>query len=1190
MPEHPTQAAPLRRWRFGRAEFDERSFDLSVDGRVVQIEPKPLRLLQHLLAHAGEVIHKDALVRAVWPGRIITDAALAKTIARLREALGDRDQTWIRTQHRYGYRLAIPVQVEQPDQPEPDHSHGDATSPASPTHDTTSISATGAAEYRPLTMMFCDLVGSTTLAESLDPESFRDLLMEYRRRVSRICNRYEGHVAQQMGDGLLIYFGYPAAHDDDAERALRCACDLLASFGLAEPRPGLSLRVGVHSGNLAIGRTGSVNEVLATGTGLHLAARLQALAEPGSILCSHATFRLVPGLFVTRDFGPQDICGLAEPVQVHQVLHPSGVHSRLEAATALTPFAGRRAEIGLLDACWPEVVNGSGRTVLITGEPGIGKSRLLLVARERLANRPHTWLECRATALTRHSAYRPLVELLQRGLAIVDGDPDEQKLARLQRGLQILEMNLSDTVPLLAPLLDLPLPNRYPPVSFGPALKRQRTLKALTAWLVHLSHQQPLVVVIEDLHWADTSSIDCLMLLMERLASQPILLLATARPEFAPPWPGGARFATIRLEPLPGEDVSQMLEGLTRGRRVAEPLRRFAFERSGGVPLFVEELIRTLVESGQLVDSDGQLGLAPGVRPDGIPHSLRALLMARLDRLGAARDLLHTASAIGREFSYALLERVCGLDAVRLSHQLAQLGAAGLLFARGKPPTATYVFKHALIQDAAYDTLLKSRRQQLHQSIAEALEAHFPEQVQAAPEILALHFERAGRAEPAVRYYLRAAEKCFHTTSNVHAIGHGESALRLIAGIADPQVRDRRELELRVLVGAATVAAYGRGHSGLAGIVARSKVLCLGVADVDLRARALANEGMACFGAGDYRAYALVGEQLLQLPASAPECPYPGCGHTLVSQAAYYCGDLARSHAHFEAGIGAFDDRTSKASIRLFGMDGLMSIMAMNACARWVSGMPAQALARNQETLARAESTGHPPSIAAAMSRHPLLFIISRQPQRARELAEAAATYCERYGLEEWKDLALLQLGLADCALGQFERGIGRVREAKAAKPHRPFLNPRIFFAGLEADALLRANQLESCREALDQALRDIEHSSERIWEAELHRIHGELTHLEQPDDAAAAEAHLHRALDVARSQGARSLQLRAALSLARLWIGQGRGQAAIALLRPIHAGFLEGLDTPDLVDAAALLASVSGSSSRRSAGPRPQT
>ncbi|MGQ0620436.1 MAG: AAA family ATPase [Panacagrimonas sp.] len=771
------QAAPLRRWRFGRVEFDEHELALKLDGKTVEIERKPLLVLRHLLLNAGEVVTKDALVRAVWPGRIVTDWALAKSVGRLRDALEDRAQALVRTHHGFGYRFVAELEVETFERGAAETTAAPAAPPL-PASEPLALPETAErrdAERRPLTLLFCDLVDSTRLADTLDAEAFRDLLIAYRGTANAIGARYEAHLAQQSGDGLLMYFGYPAAHDDDAERAVRCACELLAALKRQRSATApLSLRIGIHSGAVLIGEFERGGELLATGASLHLAARLQALAEPDTILMSDATFRLVPGLFVTRDFGEQEIRGLSEPVRVHQAIHPSGVRSRLAAAARLTPFVGREVEIGLLEACWQHAVNGEGRAVLFRAEPGLGKSRLLMEVRARLAGRPYSWHECRADALNRHSAYHPVIELIRSGLALKEGDDEMLRLARLEQGFADIALDCAEAVPLIGPLLGIAPTAQYPPSPLAPMQQRRRTLELLAECIERLSHQQPLVVAFEDLHWCDESSLEFLGVLLERLPRLPLLLVMTTRLEFSAPWPASGTLNLRSLDPLPLWEVERMLDSLAGGAALAPNLSLLIFERAGGVPLFVEELTRSLIESGQIVEHAGQLAARVPLGDLAIPVSLHGLLLARLDRLGAARELIQIAAVIGREVPYRLLQLVTGLEEPVLRERLSPLCESGLLHARDTPPEASYVFKHALIQDAAYDTLLKTRRQALHGRIADALAAQFPDTAKHEPALLALHFEHAGKLETAARWYKQAAETTVAVISMNEALTHAE--------------------------------------------------------------------------------------------------------------------------------------------------------------------------------------------------------------------------------------------------------------------------------------------------------------------------------------------------------------------------------------------------------------------------------
>ncbi|MGQ0621744.1 MAG: AAA family ATPase [Panacagrimonas sp.] len=1149
MSQAQTIPATARRWRFGKAELDERSLVLKVDGRAVAIEPKPLEVLICLLERAGEVVTKDALMRAAWPGRIIADVTLAKTLARLREALGDKDQSLIKTQHRYGYRLIAPVKVETLDRADAARKTQDL--PEVVRRDT---------EHRPLTVLFCDVVESTQLADTLEPEVFRELLVNYQRRAADICARYEGHLAPQAGDGLLMYFGYPAAHDDDAERALRCACELISSPAQDASASRLALRVGVHTSTVLIGCTGSGSEPLATGAGLHLAARLQALAEPDTVLMSEATFRLVPGLFVTRDFGPQSIRGLSEPVSVHQAIQPSGVRTRLEAAARLTPYAGRESEIETLGKGWQAAVRGEGRALMISGEPGLGKSRLLLELRERLlSGAAFTWLECRASALTRHSTWQPWVELLRRGLNLRDGDTDGQGLQRLEHSLGI---DASVALPLLAPLLGLALPAHHAGAQLGPELRRRRTLEALVNWVLHSAQQQPLVLVFEDLHWADDSSLDCLGLLLKQLADMPVLLLMTARTEFVPRWLQHPWLHFLTLDPLPVSGVDQMLATLGEGRALSAESRALVHQRAGGVPLFVEELTRSLLES-----ADAE----PAREPQAIPTSLRALLMARLDRLGPARDLMQIAAVVGREVSHALLAQVAGLDDTSLLRALRRLTDSGMLHARGSVPDATYVFKHALIQDAAYETLVKSRRQHWHGQIAQALEAQFPERARNEPEVLALHFEKAGLIEAAVRYGSRAADKAIAASAYVEAIRHAEHALQLLPRAEKVPASAPLELQLLVTLGSAKLALLGRGHPELVPIMERSETLYNAVRDGGLQARALVNIALTRAGIGDYPGYARSGEQLVAHGRGAGNRAWEGVGHNLATQARHFMGEFQLSMGHIEQAERAFENQPPDPAIRVMGLDGLTVALGFKAYMLWLLGRPDQARDCAVQLLARAQSTGHPQTIGAAKSRAAWQAIFRREPQPALELAHAGAAFSERHGFSEWQSLAQLQAGIATGLLDRFEEAITLVRNYQPSPKLMRFLFGSLA-RGFEAQFCLAAGRLCEARAALDAAFLAVQQSRELHWESELHRLHGELTLAEHSDDCAAAETCFRKALGVARHQEARSLELRAATSLARLWLRAGRAEEADAVLRPIYAGFTEGFDTPDLIDAAALL------------------
>ncbi|MGH8561669.1 MAG: AAA family ATPase, partial [Nevskiales bacterium] len=554
----------------------------------------------------------------------------------------------------------------------------------------------------------------------MDEEDFRELVLGYQKAAGEVIERYEGHIAQYLGDGLLVYFGHPVAHEDDAERAVRCGYDILnalkrlqlpsplAGEGLGER--GLSARIGIHTGPVVVGQMGAGgrHETLAMGDTTNLAARIQGLAQADTVVISQTTLKLVPGLFITKDLGAPSLKGVTQPLPLYQIIQPSGVRSRLEAAEKLTPFVGRETELGLLNERWSQAQDGQGQAVLITAEAGLGKSRLLLMIHARLQETTHSWLECRAGPMTRNSAYQPIIELLNHGLQLKEGDTQAIKLQRLEQALDAIGLDKPDAVPLLAPLLNLTLPKPYEPSPYGPELKRKKTMDYLNGWLIALAKFQPLALVIEDLHWSDPSSLELLGRLIEQIPTANVLVLMTGRPEFQPNWPQKSQLSNVSLKPLPNKQVAAMLDSLTGHKPLPAIVAQKIQERANGVPLFIEEVTKQLLESGQLIEHNGRLELSGSIDQLAIPETLQDSLMARLDKQGEAKEIAQVGAVIGREISYKLLALVTEQDEAQLQNQLKTLTDAELLYQRGNPPDSTYLFKHALIRDTAYNSLLKS--------------------------------------------------------------------------------------------------------------------------------------------------------------------------------------------------------------------------------------------------------------------------------------------------------------------------------------------------------------------------------------------------------------------------------------------------------------------------------------------------
>ncbi len=696
-------------------------------------------------------------------------------------------------------------------------------------------------ERRHLTVVFCDIVDSTALAARLDAEDWRETVMAYHDAASAVVTRYDGHVGALLGDGLLVYFGYPRAHEDDAARALRAALELIDAMRTLNraltSRHGITLqiRVGVHTGPVVVGLLGSGDrrETVAVGDTMNVAARLQGVAEPDTVVTSEATRRLVVGQFVTRDRGAHTLKGIAEPVRVHAVIQSSGVRSRLEAAERLTPFVGREQELGLLLDRWEHVCDGRGQVGVVVGEAGVGKSRLALRLRERLTAEPHTWLECRGAAHTTNSAFATVIELVEQGLVLEATDAPAEKLAKIRRRAARMGFAADDVVSVLGRFLGLPLPEGHSAGDLSAETIRNRAMDMLVAWTLAMGAQQPVLLLIEDLHWCDPSSLELFGRLVEQVPTARVLVIMTTRPEFEIPWQGRSHVTPIMLGRLSARQVHQMLRALSPELdRTLSAIDRIV-SRADGIPLYVEELAKAVLES------DGRADFV-------VPETLQDSLMARLDRLGEAKEVAQVASVLGREFPYPLLARVANTDEAALDAALAGLVAAGIMFVRGVPPDAHYTFKHALIQDAAYGSLLKSRRREHHRRLAEVIEAHFASIVAEQPEVVAHHYALGAVQERAARLWLDAGRLSLHRNAHVEATAHLHSALGALAALPDTPERALAELDVQIALGTALVAAKGYASADVEAAWRRAQQLLGVVGDVQRQLPAL-------FGSVDVR-------------------------------------------------------------------------------------------------------------------------------------------------------------------------------------------------------------------------------------------------------------------------------------------------------------------------------------------------
>jgi predicted ATPase len=920
---------------------------------------------------------------------------------------------------------------------------------------------------------------------------------------------------------------------------------------------------------------GGRHEHLALGDTPNLAARLQGVAAPDTVAVSAATFRLIQGYFVCDDLGQHTLKGVAAPMPVYRVQHASGARSRLEVAArrGLAPLIGREQEVALLQERWTQVTEGFGQVILLSGEAGIGKSRLVQTFKEHVMSVPHTRLECRTSPYYRNTALYPLTDLLHRTLALTRDDTAAQQLAKLEQALGQYRQPLTETIPLFAPLLSIPLPEeRYAPLSLSPQQQRQKLLAALLAIFLELATQQPVVFIVEDLHWADPSTLDFLSLLVDQGPTARLCNLWTARPEFVPPWTSRAHCMPLVLTHLASQQVERLITTVAGGKPLPAAVVQQIVARTDGVPLYVEELTKAVVESGLLRDEETHYTLTGPLTAVGIPATLQDALMARLDRLGAAKGVAQLGATIGRTFAYDLLQAVAVLDEAVLQQSLRQLVEAELVYQRGLPPQATYTFKHALIQDAAYQSLLKSTRQQYHRQIAQVLEALFPVIVETQPELVAQHYTAAGCYEQAVVYWQQAGQQASDRSANVEAVSHCTTGIELLKTLPETPERTQQALSLYIALGAAQQMAKGMAAPEVEHAYTRAYALCQQVGETPELVPVLFGLWRYYIARPQLHTAREIGETLLRLAQHAHDRSLSVIAHSALGATWFWLGAFSAAHQHLEEAIAVYTPDQRRASVFRIGQDLGVACQAHAARALWVLGYPAQALARLHEALTLAQELSHPYSLVFARCWAAIVSQFRRDVPAMHQQAEAAVALLTEQGFALWAAIGTSLCGWALIMEGQGDAGLAQVRQGIAAYRATGAGTLVPYLCTLLAEGYAHLGHPEEGLQALSEASSLVEQHEERWWEAEVYRLRGVLL-LQQPGTPQAeAEACFQRALDVAHQQQAKSLELRAAMSLAHLWQRQGKRDAARELLAPIYGWFTEGFDTADLQEAMALL------------------
>jgi class 3 adenylate cyclase/predicted ATPase len=977
-----------------------------------------------------------------------------------------------------GHRLKLLDAIAALRGDESQHILSAIAAPARPSAATTTAApvADSVGERRHVTVMFCDLVGSTGISAQLDAEEWRDLVGSYLDAASEAVTEMGGHVAKKLGDGLMVLFGYPMAHENDAERAARAALSIERALAevnrknAAAGKPALNARIGIEIGPVVIDAAGEIY-----GDAPNVAARVQALAEPGTVVVTARVQRQIAGLFVAEERGSHELKGVPEPVTLFRLVRASG-GGRRSGQRRLTPLVGRDEEIAMLMRRWERARQGDGQLMLIVGEPGIGKSRLIEEFHLRLREVPHTWVEWSCSQLLQNTPLHPIAEWGRQRFGGPDV-PAERQLSDLENTLALIKLDPIENVPLLAPLLDIPIPPERRPI-LAPEELRHRQLAALTNWVMAGARAQPIVLTLEDLHWADPTTLDVLRGIAERGALAPLFVLLTARPEFRPPWGARSHHAAISLVPLDRHQVRQMVEELAARHTLAKEVIEGVTERTGGVPLFVEEVTRLLLERSE------QGGI------QAIPPTLQQSLTARLDRLGPAREVAQIAAVIGRGFSYPLVRAVAKMEDEALQTALERLAEADILLVQGLPPEAEYRFKHALIQDAAYENLLKSRRQALHRRTAEVLRDQFADTAAAEPALLAHHFTQAALTEAAIEWWRTAGQRSLARAALLEGVEHLKRALDQIATLpATPDLR-REEIKLQV---------------------------------------AFAN------------AMALSGN-----PVSGKE--------------------------HYDRALAIYDPAEHRPVTTRSGRDvGIGALSSRSNCLWWL-GYPAAARDDGELAVKNARETGHATTLMFALHTAGSNHLYCRDYAAAIAPLDELIALAEERGAPYWKATGTVVRGSLFAVSGKasdavlaITSGITSLRSTGATL-YEPWHLSNL------ARAYAELGQLDDAWRCIDDAIEKVERSKEKWCEAEVHRVGGEIALKSPQPEATKAEKYFDRALVVARQQQAKSWELRAATSMARLWHGQGKRDEARELLAAVYDWFTEGFDTLDLKQAKALL------------------
>jgi class 3 adenylate cyclase len=1036
----------------------------------------------------------------------------------------------------------------------------------------TDKTAKDTAERRQVTVMFSDLVGWTALSARMDPEDLREVIAAYHKCVAEIVRRFDGFVAQYLGDGVLVYFGYPQAHEDEAERAVRSGLELVAAVGGLKTRVSLQTRVGIATGLVVVGDlmdSGNAPERGIVGETPNLAARLQGIAEPNMVVIAESTRRLLGNLFEFEDLGARDLKGIVGPVRACAALRTSSAESRFEAlhATDLTALVGREEEAELLLRRWSRTKTGEGQVVLLSGEAGIGKSRLTAALLERLSGEPHARLRYFCSPQHTDSALYPIIRQMERAAGLVLGDNAQARLDKLD-ALFAQTSTPIDNAALLVEMLSLPNDGRYPTLELTPEQRRFRTLEALILQMQALTRQNPVLMIFEDVHWTDPTSLEVFGRMVDRIRSLRVLFIMTFRPEFTPPWIGRPHVTVLTINRLTDREIGAMVDHVVANKLLPANIRQDIIDRTDGIPLFVEEMTKAVLEAGSesVAEHTGAALPSPVLA---VPASLHASLMARLDRLGSAKDVAQIGAAIGREFSHPLLAAVVGKSDAELELGLDRLIAAGLLFQQGVPPRATYLFKHALVQDAAYGTLLREPRRALHTRIAAAMYERFPEVIEQAPEILARHLTEAGQPFSAAKYWLEAGRHAAGRSANIEAVAHLTKGITGLRDLPETPARAELELALQLALGPALMAAEGFALKEAKSIYERASHLAEQLGDDRMRFVALWGMWMSQQVTGKGKEREALADELYRV---AERLRDPGLylqAHHSAWTNMMWRGRFLESRDHMRLGLSLYDrDEHRSHALTYGGHDPAVCALGQGALLYWLLGYPDQAVRSARDGIDLAATLSHMPSVGHALWFAAVTYYFCRDVSTVLDCSERLIALGHEHGLAQYQTIGNMAHGWALTQLGNVNEGLIELRQGVSRYGAMTRVMIALFSTML-AEAELRVGSVQEAITILEACECETVSRDEVFWRAGILNMKGDaLVAQHNPE----AEDCFRASLDIAREQKAKSLELRASAALARLYQKEGRHDEARDLLAPVYGWFTEGFDSLDLKEAKALL------------------